>query len=375
MEETREETPKTITILSEWQEQFQNKETEIEKTLEKEKSSEELQKELEELNKLNFQEDLENQEVLKSQLEKQLKLEDLPQEAKQTLEILEEKEKLDNDMRNFIELTTEYETPNEKRAFIENNLKEVRETPEINESLSILKEQDELQKEIDNTKEEMAREEKELKDQLENANKEKKGLSQEEYDEKFAEMEKEHAKKLKEMEEKMEKLEQNFENSIENLLNSTSLSAILKSLYEMDKSLHLILKEKENNFDELNRQREEKLNLAMQTEKTREVVIDFIKELHQKTKGVENGISEMNKERNFYYELDKLTKNPEKMDLKETQKLQEYINYIDKETPNFKENYPKKYKQTKKIIENNIKKTMDKAKVKTANSQGQGMSL
>ncbi|EAH8531397.1 hypothetical protein EVR96_08710 [Campylobacter jejuni] len=375
MEETREETPKTI--LSEWQEQFQNKnkETEIEKTLEKEKSSEELQKELEELNKLNFQEDLENQEVLKSQLEKQLKLEDLPQEAKQTLEILEEKEKLDNDMRNFIELTTEYETPNEKRAFIENNLKEVRETPEINESLSILKEQDELQKEIDNTKEEMAREEKELKDQLENANKEKKGLSQEEYDEKFAEMEKEHAKKLKEMEEKMEKLEQNFENSIENLLNSTSLSAILKSLYEMDKSLHLILKEKENNFDELNRQREEKLNLAMQTEKTREVVIDFIKELHQKTKGVENGINEMNKERNFYYELDKLTKNPEKMDLKETQKLQEYINYIDKETPNFKENYPKKYKQTKKIIENNIKKTMDKAKVKTTNSQGQGISL
>lgn len=374
MEETREETSKTI--LSEWQEQFQDKETETEKTLEKEKkSSEELQKELEELNKLNFQEDLENQEVLKSQLEKELKLEDLPQEAKQTLEILEEKEKLDNDMRNFIELTTEYETPNEKRAFIENNLKEVRETPEINESLSILKEQDELQKEIDNTKEEMAREEKELKDQLENANKEKKGLSQEEYDEKFAEMEKEHAKKLKEMEEKMEKLEQNFENSIENLLNSTSLSAILKSLYEMDKSLHLILKEKENNFDELNRQREEKLNLAMQTEKTREVVIDFIKELHQKTKGVENGINEMNKERNFYYELDKLTKNPEKMDLKETQKLQEYINYIDKETPNFKENYPKKYKQTKKIIENNIKKTMDKAKVKTTNSQGQGISL
>ncbi|ELM1382419.1 hypothetical protein Q3T18_001856 [Campylobacter jejuni] len=53
--------------------------------------------------------------------------------------------------------------------------------------------------------------------------------------------------------------------------------------------------------------------------------------------------------------------------------MQEYINYIDKETPNFKENYPKKYKQTKKIIENNIKKTMDKAKVKTANSQG--MSL
>ncbi|EAJ5337130.1 hypothetical protein DIO30_08475 [Campylobacter coli] len=369
MEETREETPKTI--LSEWQEQFQDKETEIEKTLEKEKSSEELQKELEELNKLNFQEDLENQEVLKSQLDKELKLEDLPQEAKQTLEILEEKEKLDNDMRNFIELTTEYETPNEKRAFIENNLKEVRETPEINESLSILKEQDELQKEIDNTKEEMAREEKELKEQLEN--KEKKGLSQEEYDEKFAEMEKDHAQKLKEMEEKMEKLEQNFENSIENLLNSKSLSAILKSLYEMDKSLHLILKEKENNFDELNRQREEKLNLAMQTEKTREVVIDFIKELHQKTKGVENGISEMNKERNFYYELDKLTKNPEKMDLKETQKLQEYINYIDKETPNFKENYPKKYKQTKKIIENNIKKTMDKAKVKTANSQG--MSL
>lgn len=35
MEETREETPKTI--LSEWQEQFQDKETETEKTLEKEK--------------------------------------------------------------------------------------------------------------------------------------------------------------------------------------------------------------------------------------------------------------------------------------------------------------------------------------------------
>ncbi|EEC1756504.1 hypothetical protein [Campylobacter coli] len=318
----------------------------------------------------SFQEDLENQEVLKSQLEKELKLEDLPQEAKQALDILEEKEKLDNDMRNLIDLTTEYETPSEKRAFIENNLKEVKESPEINESLSILKEQDELQKEINNTKEEMAREEKELKDQLENKEKKGLGLSQEEYDEKLAEMEKEHAKKLKEMEERMEKLEQNFENSIENLLNSKSLSAILKSLYEMDKSLHLILKEKENNFDERNRQREEKLNLAMQTEKTREVVIEFIKELHQKTKGVENGIGEMNKERNFYYELDKLTKNPEKMDLKETQKLQEYINYIDKETPNFKENYPKKYKQAKKIIENNIKKTMDKAKVKTTNSQG-----
>ncbi|EFD4863628.1 hypothetical protein HG273_001829 [Campylobacter coli] len=326
----------------------------------------------------SFQEDLENQEVLKSKLEKELKLEDLPQEAKQALDILEEKEKLDNDMRNLIELTAEYETPSEKRAFIENNLKEVKESPEINESLSILNEQEYLQKEIDNLKEQMDKEKEELKEQLENKEeKEKenknKGLSQEEYDEKFAEMEKEHAQKLKEMEEKMEKLEQNFENSIENLLNSKSLSAILKSLYEMDRSLHLILKEKENNFDELNRQREEKLNLAMQTEKTREVVIEFIKELHQKTKGVENGISEMNKERNFYYELDKLTKNPEKMDLKETQKLQEYINYIDKENPNFKENYPKKYKQTKKIIENNIKKTMDKAKVKTTNSQG--MSL
>ncbi|XOV08248.1 hypothetical protein ACNANW_08985 (plasmid) [Campylobacter jejuni] len=52
MEETREETPKTI--LSEWQEQFQNKETEIEKTLEKEKSSEELQKERKNLISLIF---------------------------------------------------------------------------------------------------------------------------------------------------------------------------------------------------------------------------------------------------------------------------------------------------------------------------------
>ncbi|MCW1363208.1 hypothetical protein OLQ91_05670 [Campylobacter jejuni] len=34
-----------------------------------------------------------------------------------------------------------------------------------------MKEQDELQKEIDNTKEEMAREEKELKEQLENKEK------------------------------------------------------------------------------------------------------------------------------------------------------------------------------------------------------------
>ncbi len=49
----------------------------------------------------------------------------MPQEAKQTLEILEEKEKLDNDMRNFIELTTEYETPNEKELLLKTILKKL----------------------------------------------------------------------------------------------------------------------------------------------------------------------------------------------------------------------------------------------------------
>ncbi len=52
----------------------------------------------------------------------------------------------------------------------------------------------------------------------------------------------------------------------------------------------------------------------------------------------------MNKERNFYYELDKLTKIL-KNGFKRNSKLQEYINYIDKETPN-----------SRKIILKNINK-------------------
>ncbi|MBZ7963342.1 hypothetical protein H2274_07230 [Campylobacter sp. W0049] len=325
---------------------------------------------------------IENQEVkeeleLNEELERSqnninnlnLNLEDLPEEIKETLNILKNKEQLEKDMQNLIALNDEFSNPKEKREFLEKNLAEIKENPELNECIENLKEQEELQKEIKETKEELERLKNEREEKEENFQKdfddeEKtiRGLSQEEFDKKINDLEKKNEQKLKEMEEKMEELKENFENSIENLLNSKSIANLLKSLYEMDKSLNLILKERQNNFEELNRQREEKLQIAMETQKTREVVIDFIKELHQKTKGVENGLNEMQKEKEYYYKLDNLIKNPNNIDIKKCEKLQNLIKEIDEKAPNFKENYPKKYKEIQNIINKNLERNLNQAK-------------
>lgn len=288
---------------------------------------------------------------------------------KSSLAHSKELENINEEIELKEEFISELSSPKEKRTFLENTLNNAKENEKINDSLEYLEALDENEKlikeaeeRIKNTEEKLAKQEsQENTHTQENINDENLNESiDEKFSQDYEKMLEEHKKELEQLKKEKEGLEDNFNKSILNLLNSTDIDSLMKTLREFDKALSLLLDKSFEEKDLLNKQREEKLEKALQSGEIKEVVKDFVKELHDKNKEVKKAHKEMEKEQVAFIKLDKMLKKD--MDIKDIEKLQKFYSNIDKDLPHFKENYPKSYKRGLKTLEEAKTNTFNKIK-------------
>ncbi|GKH60865.1 hypothetical protein [Campylobacter ureolyticus] len=206
-------------------------------------------------------------------------------------------------------------------------------------------------------------------DKTEKISQEKQESEQIDWNKKADELELQHEKELEDLKDKQSRLEANFQKSIDNLMNSDGITGVITALQEMDRSLEIMLKQGKEESEAKNRQRAEKLELAFDSPKFKDAVSNLVKEVYDERKKVKGGLDEMEKERSNFAKLsttyDKLTKNKE-LDLDGYQKLKKMMDNIEKETPNFKNTYPKMHKKVSKTLEkekeNILNKTLNKTK-------------
>lgn len=314
-------------------------------------------------------ENFENENI--EQLENDLKdiERNLNKNLKQTMEIFEAKEQNDQALKEQLEIINEYQSPREKRDFIAQSIENVNANENIKEVLEILDAQDKNQKEIETLMKTQENELKELNDKISyqnkdeseksqnlSANETQKGDTHNEIDENFEkmrlEMEKRHEVELQKLKDRSDELENNLNKSIANLTNADDIATILKTLREIDQSLSLVIKQTKEQCALNEKQRNEKLEFALQSDKTKEVVKEFVKELHDKKKTAQKGLNELEIEKEHYVKLDRLNRDfseiPNEKNLKN---LENFIKEINEKTPNFKNNYPKIYQNSKQILE------------------------
>ena len=171
---------------------------------------------------------------------------------------------------------------------------------------------------------------------------------------------------LEELKDKQSKLEANFNNAIDNLMNTNGVNGIISALQELDRSLEILQKQGKEESEVRSRQRQEKLELAFDSPKFKEAVGDLVKEVYSERKKVKSGIDDIEKERSNYAKL-RTTYEKEKnkgLDIKGYYKIKDMMETIDKETPNFKNAYPKMYKEVNQTLEKTKEKILDKTKNK-----------
>lgn len=324
-----------------------------------------------------FQANKTKQEEMEEELKKNI--DNLPKYATEALNALDEKEKLDKAMDEQIEILSEIRTPHEKRNFIEERINVAQSDENIKEALNILDEKEKLDKDMDALQKRHEQEKENLKKEFENKDgkdkqtqdsdnsKEKEKTEEnsnaknnnqeqqstpkdEDYERALKEIEDRHAKELEDLQKRQDKNIENFNQAIHNLANATSIAKLLDSLKEMDKALALII----TNTKELNtltdEQRLEKLELALKENNAKEAVAELVKDLHKNIKTAQKGLDELELEKQNYVKLDRLNQKANK-DPREVENLKKFIEKLDKETPNFKEHYPKTYEKSQKIIE------------------------
>lgn len=324
-----------------------------------------------------FQANKTKQEEMEEELKKNI--DNLPKYATEALNALNEKEKIDKAMDEQIEILSEIRTPHEKRNFIEERINVAQSDENIKEALNILDEKEKLDKDMDALQKRHEQEKENLKKEFENKDdkdkqtqdsdnsKEKEKTEEnsnaknnnqeqqstpkdEDYERALKEIEDRHAKELEDLQKRQDKNIENFNQAIHNLANATSIAKLLDSLKEMDKALALII----TNTKELNtltdEQRLEKLELALKENNAKEAVEQLVKDLHKNIKTAQKGLDELELEKQNYVKLDRLNQKANK-DTREVENLKKFMEKLDKETPNFKEHYPKTYEKSQKIIE------------------------
>lgn len=318
------------------------------------------------------------QEEMEEELKKNI--DNLPKYATEALNALDEKEKIDKAMDEKIEILSEIRTPHEKRNFIEERINEAKSDENIKEALNALDEKEKLDKDMDalhkrheqekenlkkefenrdnnqqtqdndNAKEKTEENSKENSNTKNNNQEQQSAPKDEDYERALKEIEDRHAKELENLKERQDKNIENFNQAIHNLANATSIAKLLDSLKEMDKALALIItntKELKTLTDE---QRLEKLELALKENNAKEAVEQLVKDLHKNIKTAQKGLDELELEKQNYVKLDRLNQKANK-DPREVENLEKFMEKLDKETPNFKEHYPKTYEKSQKIIE------------------------
>ena len=181
-------------------------------------------------------------------------------------------------------------------------------------------------------------------------------------------------KELEKLRDEQSRLEANFQKSIDNLMNSGDIKDIMTALQEMDRSLEMMMRQGKEESETKERQRQEKLELAFDSPKFKDAVGDLVKEVYKQRKEVKGGLKELENEHANYAKLKTTYEKEIKkgLDVKGYEKLNKMLNEVEKETPNFKNSYPKFYKKINDSLAQSKEKKLNKTKEK---DQEQSRSL
>lgn len=206
------------------------------------------------------------------------------------MDILGEKKQIDKQITEKQSELNEFKSPKEKREFVKAKLDTLDKNDDLKDSLEILKEKEKIEeqikfkeKEIKNTKEstndnskksnaDEKKKGKENKEELEKKQDQNNLAEQDDWDKRAKELELQHEKELEALKDQQSRLEANFQKSIDNLINSDGINGVLTALQEMDRSLEMMLKQGKEDSEKKEKQRQEKLELAFDSPKFKEAV-------------------------------------------------------------------------------------------------------
>ena len=287
---------------------------------------------------------------------------------------LEEKEKIDEQIKAKEAEFNEFKSPKEKRDFVSDKLNEIDGNDTLKSSLEILKEKEKIDEQIKAKEAELENKNEAKQDVANTTHSQEREAEQEDWSRKADELENQHEKELEKLRDEQSRLEANFQKSIDNLMNSGDIKDIMTALQEMDRSLEMMMRQGKEESETKERQRQEKLELAFDSPKFKDAVGDLVKEVYKQRKEVKGGLKELENEHANYAKLkttyEKETKKG--LDVKGYEKLNKMLNEIEKETPNFKNSYPKFYKKVNDSLAQSKEKILNKTKEK---DQEQSRSL
>ena len=287
---------------------------------------------------------------------------------------LEEKEKIDEQIKAKEAEFNEFKSPKEKRDFVSDKLNEIDGNDTLKSSLEILKEKEKIDEQIKAKEAELENKNEAKQDVAITTNSQEREAEQEDWSRKADELENQHEKELEKLRDEQSRLEANFQKSIDNLMNSGDIKDIMTALQEMDRSLEMMMRQGKEESETKERQRQEKLELAFDSPKFKDAVGDLVKEVYKQRKEVKGGLKELENEHANYAKLKTTYEKEIKkgLDVKGYDKLNKMLNEIEKETPNFKNSYPKFYKKVNDSLAQSKEKILNKTKEK---DQEQSMSL
>ncbi|WP_234411974.1 hypothetical protein [Campylobacter concisus] len=287
---------------------------------------------------------------------------------------LEEKEKIDEQIKAKEAEFNEFKSPKEKRDFVSDKLNEIDGNDTLKSSLEILKEKEKIDEQIKAKEAELENKNEAKLDVAITTHSQEREAEQEDWSRKADELENQHEKELEKLRDEQSRLEANFQKSIDNLMNSGDIKDIMTALQEMDRSLEMMMRQGKEESETKERQRQEKLELAFDSPKFKDAVGDLVKEVYKQRKEVKGGLKELENEHANYAKLKTTYEKEIKkgLDVKGYEKLNKMLNEIEKETPNFKNSYPKFYKKVNDSLAQSKEKILNKTKEK---DQEQSRSL
>ena len=287
---------------------------------------------------------------------------------------LEEKEKIDEQIKAKEAEFNEFKSPKEKRDFVSDKLNEIDGNDTLKSSLEILKEKEKIDEQIKAKEAELENKNEAKQDVAITTHSQEREAEQEDWSRKADELENQHEKELEKLRDEQSILEANFQKSIDNLMNSGDIKDIMTALQEMDRSLEMMMRQGKEESETKERQRQEKLELAFDSPKFKDAVGDLVKEVYKQRKEVKGGLKELENEHANYAKLKTTYEKEIKkgLDVKGYEKLNKMLNEIEKETPNFKNSYPKFYKKVNDSLAQSKEKILNKTKEK---DQEQSRSL
>ena len=296
------------------------------------------------------------------------------QNLNEAIKTLEEKEKIDEQIKAKEAEFNEFKSPKEKRDFVSDKLNEIDGNDTLKSSLEILKEKEKIDEQIKAKEAELENKNEAKQDVANTTHSQEREAEQEDWSRKADELENQHEKELEKLRDEQSRLEANFQKSIDNLMNSGDIKDIMTALQEMDRSLEMMMRQGKEESETKERQRQEKLELAFDSPKFKDAVGDLVKEVYKQRKEVKGGLKELENEHANYAKLKTTYEKEIKkgLDVKGYEKLNKMLNEVEKETPNFKNSYPKFYKKINDSLAQSKEKILNKTKEK---DQEQSRSL